>query len=696
MTEAPEPKDKLDATTTTVGVVNGPDDDVLGWRQVDWRAAEANIRRLRQRIFTASQAGDLARVRSLQKLMLRSRANTLVSVRRVTERNAGRLTAGVDSEVVLTPEAKMRLADRIQHQAEPFKALPVRRVYIPKKGSSTKRRPLGIPVVADRVHQARALNALEPEWEARSEPKSYGFRPGRGCHDAIQAIYQVVKGPSPRRLWILDADLAGAFDKIAHDHILAMLGSFPAREMVGQWLRAGVVENGRLSRTEEGTPQGGIVSPALLNIALHGMEQAAGVRYARDDHKAALFAPGSPAVIRYADDLLALCHSRQEALEVKARLANWLASKGLAFNEDKTRVVTLDEGFDFLGFNVRRYRGRKLLIKPSKAAVRRIRERLRTELRSLRGTNAPTVIKKLNPIIRGWAAYYRTQVSSQVFGALDHYLWQLTYKWARFSHANKPTDWVVRRYTTGSTRTGVTDGCSATATAAPTCTSSRGPTSSDTRWSKARRPRTTPSWPSTGPNGGARRPCRSTRPAGGSSQPRTINARSVGTRCCPTVTGRKPHASGSDGWRPPARRSPRPSTGKTTRRTNTNPVSYTPIAASAIARHFCPPAPLRGLLEPDARKRARPGSEGAGLSNASGLPDQGSHETQTAPSAEGSHSDDPGAPDCIGGACSSRNRLATTLSVGSRASLRGSASARQPSRTCCEPSAAQAGRSDSQ
>ena len=379
MTEAPEPKDKLDATTT-VGA-NGPEDDAVDWRQVDWRQVEACVRRLRQRIFTASQAGDLARVRGLQKLMLRSRANTLVSVRRVTERNAGRLTAGVDGEVVLTPEAKMRLAERIQRSAEPFKALPVRRVYIPKRGSSTKRRPLGIPVVVDRVHQARALNALEPEWEARFEPKSYGFRPGRGCHDAIQAIYQTVKGPGPRRLWILDADLAGAFDQIAHDHILAMLGTFPARGMVAQWLRAGVVENGRLSRTEEGTPQGGIVSPALLNIALHGMEQAAGVRYARDDRKAALLAPGSPAVIRYADDLLALCHSRQEALEVKARLASWLAPRGLAFNEDKTHVVTLDEGFDFLGFNVRRYHGRKLLIKPSNAAVRRIRERLRTELR---------------------------------------------------------------------------------------------------------------------------------------------------------------------------------------------------------------------------------------------------------------------------------------------------------------------------
>ena len=440
MTEAPEPEDKLDAKLATVGVVNGPEDATLDWRQVDWRRVQDDVRRLRQRIFTASKAGDLNRVRQLQKLMLRSRANTLLSVRRVTERNAGRLTAGVDGEVVLTPEAKAKLAERVHQNAEPFKALPVRRVYIPKPGSR-KRRPLGIPVIADRCHQARVVNALEPEWEARFEPKSYGFRPGRGCHDAIQACFEVAKGPSPKRPWVLDADLAGAFDRIAHDHILTMLGTFPARGMIRQWLKAGVVEQGRLHRTEEGTPQGGVVSPVLLNVALHGMEKAAGVRYL----SSGWIRVDSPALIRYADDLVVFCHSRQDTLEVKARLASWLAPRGLAFNEDKTRVVTLNEGFDFLGFNVRRY-GNKPLIKPSKAAQRRIRERLRTELRSLRGTNAPAVIKKLNPIIRGWAAYYRTQVSAEVFGALDHYLWTLTYKWARFSHQNKPKTWVVARY----------------------------------------------------------------------------------------------------------------------------------------------------------------------------------------------------------------------------------------------------------
>ena len=434
----PEPEDKLDATAAPVGVVSGPEDESLAWRQIDWRRAERNVRRLRQRIFTASKAGDLPRVRRLQKLMLRSYSNTLVSVRRVTERNAGRLTAGVDGEVMLTPEAKTELVERVAHSREPFKALPVRRVYIPKPGG--KQRPLGIPTIIDRVHQARVVNALEPEWEARFEPKSYGFRPGRGCHDAIAAIFQVAK-QNPRRLWVLDADLAGAFDRIGHDHLMHMIGTFPARGMVRAWLKTGMVEAGRLSRTEEGTPQGGVASPLLLNIALHGMERAAGARYGADH----LAKKGTPMLIRYADDFVVHCHTRQEALEVKARLATWLAPRGLAFNDDKTSVVSLSEGYDFLGFNVRRYR-RRLLIKPSKAALRRIRRRLRDELRSLLGSNAQAVIKKLNPIIRGWANYYRTQVAAEAFGKLDHYLWRLTLKWAKRSHANKPISWVIAQY----------------------------------------------------------------------------------------------------------------------------------------------------------------------------------------------------------------------------------------------------------
>jgi RNA-directed DNA polymerase len=452
MTTTPEPKDKLDAMTMTatampdaVVVVNGPEDDLLDWDAINWRTAEDDVRRLRQRIFTASQAGDLKRVRNLQKLMLRSRANTLVSVRRVTELNAGRKTAGVDGKVVLLPEAKIELVDWVQHNTEPWQAQPVKRVYIPKKGSTGKRRPLGIPVIIDRCLQALVVNALEPEWEARFEPRSYGFRPGRGCHDAIDAIFHVARGANPRRRWALDADLAAAFDRIDHEHLLGQLGTFPARGLIAGWLKAGVIENGRFAPTEEGTPQGGVASPLLLNVALHGMEQAAGVRYQQTGIHAGITAPDSPVLIRYADDLVALCHTRHEAEQVKARLAGWLTPRGLTFNEDKTRIVTLDDGFDFLGVTVRRQSG-KLLIKPSKAALRRIRERLRTEMHALRGANAAAVLHRLNPIIRGWAAYYRTVVSSKAFAMLDRYLWGLTYKWAKFGHPKKPRSWIVNRY----------------------------------------------------------------------------------------------------------------------------------------------------------------------------------------------------------------------------------------------------------
>ncbi|MFD5922922.1 group II intron reverse transcriptase/maturase [Kitasatospora sp. NPDC127035] len=424
-------------------VANGPEDDTPDWHEIDWRAVEDEVRRLRQRIFTASQAGDLKRVRNLQKLMLRSRANTLLSVRRVTEVNAGRKTPGVDGRTALLPQSKAELANWAQYRSSTWTPLPVKRVHIPKAGG--KKRPLGIPVIADRVLQARVVNALEPEWEARFEPKSYGFRPGRGCQDAISAIYLTLKGKNPQRMWVLDADLKAAFDRIDHEHLLARLGTFPARDLVRHWLKAGVVDRGRFAPTEEGTPQDGVVSPLLLNVALHGLEEAAGVRYRKLGTHAAESVEGAPALIRYADDLVVLCHSRDEAEQVKAKLAVWLAPRGLVFNEDKTRIVHADSGFDFLGFNVRRYDG-KLLIKPSPAALRRIRERLRTEMKALRGANVSAVLHKIDPIVRGWSAYCRTVVSSDAFTALDDYMWKLSYKWAKHGHQNKSRHWIVHRY----------------------------------------------------------------------------------------------------------------------------------------------------------------------------------------------------------------------------------------------------------
>lgn len=449
-----ELRDKLDTVVAAdqtanvvddrAGAVNGPEGASFDWLSIDWRRVEDDVRRMRQRIFTASQAQDLARVRNLQKLMLRSRSNALVSVRRVTEINAGRATAGIDGRTALLPQEKAELADWLQHRSGSWTPMAVKRVYVPK--ADGRQRPLGIPVIADRCLQALVLGALEPEWEARFEPRSYGFRPGRGCHDAIESIYLTGKGPNPSRPWILDADLAAAFDRLSHDHILAMLGTFPARGLIRQWLKAGVVENGRYSATEDGSPQGGVISPVLMNVALHGMEQAAGVRYRTTGHNAGSAMRNSPVVVRYADDLVAMCHSREQAEQVKQRLAVWLAPRGLTFNESKTRIVKLTDGFCFLGFHVRLYRNRKLLIKPSKAAVKRIRERLADEMLALRGANAEAVIKTINPIVRGWSAYYRGVVSNEVFHSLDFHMWTLTYKWAKHEHANKSRDWIVHRY----------------------------------------------------------------------------------------------------------------------------------------------------------------------------------------------------------------------------------------------------------
>jgi RNA-directed DNA polymerase len=444
MTKALEPRDKLDAGAPPEGGagVNGPEGVVPDWDAVDWRSAEDQVRRLRQRIFAATAAGDYKKVRSLQRLMLRSLSNTLVSVRQVTERNAGRLTPGVDRRVVLSPEGKRALVAEVAWSPRP--ARPVRRVFIPK--ANGKLRPLGIPVIADRARQAVVRNALEPEWEARFEPRSYGFRPGRGCHDAIEAIYQVVKGKDPRRQWILDADLQGAFDHIGHDYVLGQLGAFPGRGAIRAWLTAGVMAEGRFAPTEEGAPQGGVISPLIMNIALHGMETAAGVRYFARSRGGIETAPDAPVLVRYADDLLVFCHSREHAEKVRQQLAQWLRPRGLVFNETKTQIVHVDQGCDFLGFSIRRYHGRLPLIKPSDDAVRRVRLRLRTEMRALLGSNAAAVLRALTPIIRGWAAYYRTQVSSEVFSALDDYVWKLLYKWAKRTHPNKSRRWRMDRY----------------------------------------------------------------------------------------------------------------------------------------------------------------------------------------------------------------------------------------------------------
>lgn len=415
------------------------------WNSVNWRKTETDVRRLRQRIFRAERLGNARKVRSLQRLMLRSYANRLVAVRRVTQINQGKFTPGVDKLTIKTPAARGVLVDSLNVSSR--KPLPARRVYIPKSDGS--KRPLGIPVIYDRALQAVVKNALEPQWEARFEECSYGFRPGRRAHDAVELLFTRFAAHKSHHPWVIDADIRKAFDRISHEFILGKLDRFPAKELIERWLKAGVVEDGGFfESSEEGTPQGGVISPLLANIALDGMEDVIPRKR----------------LVRYADDFVILCKSRSEAETILAMTKRWLAKRGLEISEQKTRIVHITEGFDFLGFNVRQYatpwnrkmnknplfvnprEGNTILVKPSKNARKRYRKKLKDAVLRLRGAPPETIVRTLNPIIRGWTNYYASQVSSRVFSSMDYYLWILLWKWARRRHGNKGRTWIANRY----------------------------------------------------------------------------------------------------------------------------------------------------------------------------------------------------------------------------------------------------------
>lgn len=406
----------------------GTDGKDFDWNLIPWEFIENSIRKLRRRIFRATREQKWNKVRSLMKLMLRSFFNLLMSVRRVTEKNKGKKTAGVDQEVALTAERRTSLV-RSMGKYTLWKAKPTRRIYIPKPGKPGQKRPLSIPTVQNRVAQAIVKNAYEPYWESHFETNSYGFRPGRSIHDAISHCWIAFNGDK-QRPWILDADIKSAFDQIAHDHVLKAVDHLPGRELIKQWLAAGYVESEMFHATTSGVPQGGVISPLLLNVALHGLQNYLG---------------SACGYIRYADDLIVYARSRTDIEAAQSKIEGWLQPRGLALHPEKTRIVHIDDGFNFLGFSVRRYKG-KCLIKPQKDKVLSFLAELRLWLNNNKQAAPENVIRHFNPILRGWANNYKHVVSKRVFEYVSCQLWKMLWKWCTRRHPKKAKDWVRRKY----------------------------------------------------------------------------------------------------------------------------------------------------------------------------------------------------------------------------------------------------------
>jgi len=421
------------------------------WQDLPWKKNERAVFKLQKRIYQASQRGDMKAVHNLQRLLINSWSARCLAVRRVTQDNRGKKTAGVDGVKSLTPPERLQLAQTIKL---PQTANPVRRVWIPKPGK-TEERPLGIPTIQNRAEQALAKLALEPEWEARFEPNSYGFRPGRSTHDAIEAIFKAI---CLQAKYVLDADIAACFDRISHSAVLAKLQTFPKmRRAVRAWLKAGVLDGEELFPTTEGSPQGGVISPLIANVALHGLEIA--VAEAHPKAK----------VIRYADDLVVLHPDRAVIEATQKTVSDWLAEMGLELKPSKTQIAhTLKHhdgkvGFNFLGFHIRQYRvgkthsgktsgrypkllGFKTLIKPSKEAIRRHYQALCAVIDVNLATPQAHLIGQLNPIIRGWTNYYATVVSKDVFGRFSNLMFVRLLRWAKRHHTTKSCKWIVRKY----------------------------------------------------------------------------------------------------------------------------------------------------------------------------------------------------------------------------------------------------------
>ena len=406
------------------------------WQSINWTRCEAEVRKLQVRIVKALKAKRVGKVKSLQHILVNSFAAKALAVRRVAT-NTGGSTAGVDGITWLTPEERYKAISSLTLRG--YKPKPLRRVYIPKKNG--KMRPLGIPTIRDRAMQALFLLALEPVAETLADRNSYGFRRYRRCADAIDQIYKCLHKKTSAE-WVLEGDIKGCFDHISHEWLL--LNVIIDARMLRKWLGAGVMEKNMFHTTEEGTPQGGIISPTLANITLDGMEALLDKYRTRRENGKTINRKVN--LVRYADDFIITGESHEILEEIKADLIAFLKERGLELSEEKTLITHIDDGFDFLGFNIRKYRNGTLLIKPSEKSMKKFAEKTHDIIYGMRSRKQADVIEKLNRMIAGWVNYYRYVSSKKSFWRLDHTIFLQLRRWAIRRHQNKSLEWVHNKY----------------------------------------------------------------------------------------------------------------------------------------------------------------------------------------------------------------------------------------------------------
>jgi RNA-directed DNA polymerase len=427
------------STVQTVGAISN---EAAEWFAIDWPSVYRNVRRLQVRIVKAMKENRWNKVKALQRLLTHSYSGKVLAVRRVTENN-GKRTPGVDRIIWKTPEDKIKAVRDLRRRE--YHPQPLRRVYIPKKSDRTAKRPLGIPTMKDRAMQALHLLALDPVVETTADKNSYGFRQQRSCADAIAQCF-ITLSHAPNTQWILEGDIKACFDQISHDWLLAHVPI--DRTILQKWLKSGYMDKHVLHETTEGTPQGGIISPALANFALDGLERILRKKFPEGTRLKSLGGKSASVnFIRYADDFVITSKSK-EILEGKVQpvVEQFLQQRGLVLSPKKTVITHVEKGFDFLGQNVRRYPNGKLLIKPSKKNVKTFLDGIRQTIRNARGMSAADLIDLLNPKIRGWANYHRHVVSSRVFSSVDRCIFYNLWQWARGRHQKKTSHWLKKKY----------------------------------------------------------------------------------------------------------------------------------------------------------------------------------------------------------------------------------------------------------